>query len=167
VFDFRSGGRGQTVVWMIIQRSEPETASPKGGTGIAVPARKAPRPLSLPSRPGIRRCSALARQSGNRNIARDVHKDGRQACARMDDAEGVVERLEQQQALSLQGGPVIAVLSPAERKVLEQLRTYRTLREIGERLLISRTTVKTHVASIYSKLGVTGRAEDTSLDPDS
>ena len=120
------------------------------------------------------RCSALARQSGNRQIARDVLKDGRQACARMDNAEGVVERLEQQQALLLQGDPVIAVLSPAERKVLEQLRTYRTLKEIGERLLISRTTVKTHVASIYSKLGVTGRAEavaflteDASLDPDS
>jgi DNA-binding CsgD family transcriptional regulator len=109
MFDFRSGGRRETVIWMTMQRSEPEPASPKGGTGIA-----------------------------------------------------------------LQGDPVIAVLSPAERKVLEQLRTYRTLKEIGERLLISRTTVKTHVASIYSKLGVTGRAEavaflteDSSLDPDS
>ncbi|HXA31145.1 MAG TPA: LuxR C-terminal-related transcriptional regulator, partial [Acidimicrobiales bacterium] len=119
------------------------------------------------------RCSALARQSGNRQVARDVLSDGRQACARMDDAEGVVQRLEQQQALLLRGDPLIAVLSPAERKVLEQLRTYRTLKEIGERLFISRTTVKTHVASIYSKLGVTGRGEavafltgDTSLHPD-
>ena len=120
------------------------------------------------------RCSALARQSGNRQVARDVLKDGRQACARMDDAEGLIERLEQQQSLLLRGDPVLAVLSPAERKVLGQLRTYRTLKEIGERLFISRTTVKTHVASIYSKLGVTGRAEavafltdNASLDPDS
>ncbi len=119
------------------------------------------------------RCSALARQSGNRQVALDLLKEGRQACARMDDAEGVVEHLEQQQLLLLRGDPRIAVLSPAERKVLEQLRTYRTLKEIGEHLLISRATVKTHVASIYSKLGATGRGEavafltdDTSLDPD-
>jgi LuxR family maltose regulon positive regulatory protein len=120
------------------------------------------------------RCSALARQSGNRQVALDVLMDGRQACARMDDAGGVVQRLEEQQALLLRGDPLIAVLSPAERKVLEQLRTYRTLKEIGERLLVSRTTIKTHVASIYSKLGVTGRGEavafltsDAPLDPDS
>jgi DNA-binding CsgD family transcriptional regulator len=31
--------------------------------------------------------------------------------------------------------------------------------EIGERLLIGRGTLKTHLAHVYAKLGVTGRVE--------
>ena len=34
-----------------------------------------------------------------------------------------------------------------------------TLREIGRELFLSRNTVRTHVHSIYRKLGVTSRAE--------
>ncbi len=53
----------------------------------------------------------------------------------------------------------LASLTPAERRVLNQLATHRTLFEIAERLFVSRATVKTHVASIYAKLGVTTRAD--------
>jgi len=53
----------------------------------------------------------------------------------------------------------LASLTPAERRVLNQLATHRTLFEIAQRLFVSRATVKTHVASIYAKLGVTTRAD--------
>jgi DNA-binding CsgD family transcriptional regulator len=53
----------------------------------------------------------------------------------------------------------LASLTPAERRVLNQLATHRTLFEIAQRLYVSRATVKTHVASIYAKLGVTTRAD--------
>ena len=49
--------------------------------------------------------------------------------------------------------------TPAERRVLALLATYRTLAGIGDELGISRPTVKTHVQHIYEKLGVNTRAE--------
>jgi LuxR family maltose regulon positive regulatory protein len=39
------------------------------------------------------------------------------------------------------------------------LSTYLTLPEIGERLYLSRNTIKTQVVSIYRKLGVSSRRE--------
>jgi LuxR family maltose regulon positive regulatory protein len=50
-------------------------------------------------------------------------------------------------------------LTSAELRVLSFLPTYRSLQEIADRLNLSRPTVKTHVASIYDKLGVPGRSE--------
>ena len=54
-------------------------------------------------------------------------------------------------------------LTPAETRVLTLLPTYRTLAAIGTQLGIGRPTVKTHVASIYKKLGATKRAEAVTL----
>ncbi len=50
-------------------------------------------------------------------------------------------------------------LTPAELKVLELLPTHLSLAEIGERLHISRNTVKAHVRSIYTKLDAGGRGD--------
>jgi LuxR family transcriptional regulator, maltose regulon positive regulatory protein len=50
-------------------------------------------------------------------------------------------------------------LTPAELRVLSFLATHLSLQEIADRLYLSRPTVKTHVASIYDKLGVPGRSE--------
>jgi DNA-binding CsgD family transcriptional regulator len=50
-------------------------------------------------------------------------------------------------------------LTPAETRVLDLLPTYRTLAAIGAQLGIGRPTVKTHVESIYKKLGANTRAE--------
>jgi LuxR family transcriptional regulator, maltose regulon positive regulatory protein len=43
--------------------------------------------------------------------------------------------------------------------MLPLLPTHLTYPEIGQRLFISRHTVKTHAASVYRKLGVSSRAE--------
>ena len=52
------------------------------------------------------------------------------------------------------GGPP---LTSAELRLLHYLQTHLTLREIGERLFVSRNTVSSEVSSIYRKLGVSSR----------
>jgi LuxR family maltose regulon positive regulatory protein len=48
-------------------------------------------------------------------------------------------------------------LTGAELRLLPYLQTHLTLREIGERLFLSRNTVSSEVSSIYRKLGVSSR----------
>jgi LuxR family transcriptional regulator, maltose regulon positive regulatory protein len=50
-------------------------------------------------------------------------------------------------------------LTTAEIRVLQYLPTHLTYREIGERLHLSRNTIKTQVISAYRKLGVVSRSE--------
>jgi LuxR family maltose regulon positive regulatory protein len=50
-------------------------------------------------------------------------------------------------------------LTVAELRLLPYLSTHLTFREIGERLHISRHTVKTQAISVYRKLGVSSRSE--------
>jgi len=49
-------------------------------------------------------------------------------------------------------------LSPTELRVTELVVEGLTYREIGERLGISRRTVETHVAHVFTKLGVASRS---------
>jgi LuxR family maltose regulon positive regulatory protein len=53
----------------------------------------------------------------------------------------------------------ISSLSTAELRVLPFLPTHLSMTEIGERLFLSRHTVKSHSISIYRKLGVSSRSE--------
>ena len=69
-------------------------------------------------------------------------------------ADGLQVRLSQQRRQ-----PDLPELSAAERRVLEQLPTHRSLGEVGDHLCVSRNTVKTHTLSIYRKLFVSGRSE--------
>jgi len=55
--------------------------------------------------------------------------------------------------------PAIASLTDQERRVLEQLATGKTNREIGEALFLSEKTVKNYVSRILEKLGLHRRAE--------
>jgi LuxR family maltose regulon positive regulatory protein len=48
-------------------------------------------------------------------------------------------------------------LTPAELRLLPYLQTHLTTAEIGERLFVSRHTVKSQVASIYRKLSASSR----------
>jgi LuxR family maltose regulon positive regulatory protein len=50
-------------------------------------------------------------------------------------------------------------LTAAELRVVSFLPTHLSLQEIADRLYLARPTVKTHVATIYDKLGVPGRSE--------
>jgi two-component system response regulator DevR len=55
--------------------------------------------------------------------------------------------------------PALASLTDQERRVLEQLATGKTNREIGEALFLSEKTVKNYVSRILEKLGLHRRAE--------
>ena len=48
-------------------------------------------------------------------------------------------------------------LTDAERRILPLLDSRLTMREIGRELYLSHNTVRTHVHSIYRKLGVSDR----------
>ena len=50
-------------------------------------------------------------------------------------------------------------LTAAELRLLPLLTTHLTFREIGDRLFVSRNTVKTQAISIYRKLGASSRGE--------
>lgn len=50
-------------------------------------------------------------------------------------------------------------LSPQEQKVVEAIRKGKTNKEIASELFISLSTVKTHINSIYKKLGVSSRSD--------
>jgi LuxR family maltose regulon positive regulatory protein len=66
----------------------------------------------------------------------------------------------QQMLDSIRVGPVGAsTLTAAELRLLPLLATHLTMREIGERLFVSRHTVKTQAISAYRKLGVSARSE--------
>lgn len=58
-----------------------------------------------------------------------------------------------------QGAVGASSLTAAELRLLPLLSTHLTLLEIGERLYLSRNTVKTQAVSIYRKLGVSSRSE--------
>ena len=64
-------------------------------------------------------------------------------------------------ALSLAAEPDVktAGLTDAELRVLPLLATHLSFREIGERLYVSRNTIKTQAISVYRKLGVSSRSE--------
>jgi LuxR family maltose regulon positive regulatory protein len=55
-------------------------------------------------------------------------------------------------------GPAQA-LTTAELRTLQYLPTHLSLREIGDRLYVSRNTVKTHTVAIYRKLEASSRSE--------
>ena len=50
-------------------------------------------------------------------------------------------------------------LTAAELRLLPYLQTHLTIRDIAERLFVSRNTVNSQVSSIYRKLGVSSRDE--------
>jgi LuxR family transcriptional regulator, maltose regulon positive regulatory protein len=78
-----------------------------------------------------------------------------------------VERLEQEIAAmpGTQNG-VSSGLTRAELRLLPVLSTHLSFREIGERLHVSRNTIKTQAISVYRKLGVSSRSEAVALAQD-
>jgi LuxR family maltose regulon positive regulatory protein len=71
------------------------------------------------------------------------------------------QAVELEARLGTDGVPVggSSTLTKAELRLLPFLCTHLTLKEIGERLYVSRNTISTQVTSIYRKLGVNSRSE--------
>jgi LuxR family maltose regulon positive regulatory protein len=62
-------------------------------------------------------------------------------------------------ATSMPSGQWALSLTTAELRLLPLLTTHLAFPQIGERLFLSRTTIKTQASSIYRKFGVASRAE--------
>jgi LuxR family maltose regulon positive regulatory protein len=96
-----------------------------------------------------------------------------EATTRLDEAEALLQThpdagqlpdwyRETLRTLRLQHGrrpPPSGELSEAELRVLHLLNNDLTLAEIGRELYLSRNTVKSHLHSIYRKLGVSSRSD--------
>lgn len=72
-------------------------------------------------------------------------------------------RREQRQAAASAGQGVLARLTPREHDVLRLMAVGRSNVQIGNELLITRETVKSHVARLHRKLGVANRTEAVAL----
>ncbi|HEY1597860.1 MAG TPA: LuxR C-terminal-related transcriptional regulator, partial [Thermoleophilaceae bacterium] len=100
---------------------------------------------------------ALADQAGARAMLREVES----LLRRCPDLGTLAQQADElRSALDTAGhnAPGVSTLTAAELRVLPLLTTHLTFKEIGERLYLSRHTVKSHAISIYRKLDVTSRA---------
>jgi LuxR family maltose regulon positive regulatory protein len=100
---------------------------------------------------------------GDATAARALLTEAEQAADRLADAPELQRRLNEAW-LAAQAAPLTTRLgpssiSPAELRVLRLLPSGRTLAEISDVLLMSRTKVKTQAASAYRKLGARSRNE--------
>jgi LuxR family transcriptional regulator, maltose regulon positive regulatory protein len=100
---------------------------------------------------------ALGDHSGASTVLRQAHEILRQR----PDLGVLGEQVEQLRGNL--GHPAVSAggssLTAAELRLVPLLATHLTLQEIGERLFIARSTVKTQAISVYRKLGVSSRSE--------
>jgi len=97
------------------------------------------------------------------STAEELHEALDLGWLRLDDPGSVLVGMNALREREAYIDPVVASLSPAEKRVLRQLASHQTLGEIAEHLYVSRSTIKTHVASIYAKLGVRTRSEAVAI----
>ncbi len=105
------------------------------------------------------RCAETSWASGDRATATRFADRARVALELLPDSGTLTARLTN----SSRRASGLAMLTTIERQILQQLATHLTLEQIGRERYVSRSTVKTHVASIYSKLGVSTRAQAVSI----
>ena len=101
---------------------------------------------------------ALADPAGARTLLREADglmRRGMGFGSLDEDAREIRESLETARAEA----PGASTLTSAELRLLPFLPTHLSFREIGDRLYLSRHTVKSHAMSIYRKLDVTSRTE--------
>ncbi len=103
------------------------------------------------------RCADISLDAGDLAGALDFAEVADDALRGYPDA-GVLPARRQHLAGRISSGEAFG-LTPAELRLVGFLATHQSLQEIADRVYLSRATVKTHVASIYHKLGVPGRSE--------
>jgi LuxR family maltose regulon positive regulatory protein len=99
----------------------------------------------------------------DRNAAQELIEEAR-AILELRPALGVVAEqvaaLEAEiEAMPEAAGGGTSGLTRAELRLLPLLSTHLSFREIGERLFVSRNTIKTQAISVYRKLGVSSRSD--------
>jgi LuxR family transcriptional regulator, maltose regulon positive regulatory protein len=100
----------------------------------------------------------LSDAAGARVILREV-RDILQIRPDMGNLPAEADRLRDKLTAMGPGTVGASSLTTAELRLLPMLPTHLTFREMGERLHVSRHTVKTQAMSVYRKLGVSSRSE--------
>lgn len=118
----------------------------------------------LNPRAGVQSRQLLAEAALLRGQPDDASPLVRSARALLESEPDAARLLRDQDALerrlgAVRSDPHVEVLTSAELRVLQELPTHRSLEEIGERLYVSRNTVKSHAKAIYRKLGVSSRGD--------
>jgi LuxR family maltose regulon positive regulatory protein len=103
------------------------------------------------------RCAAISLDLGDHDGALEFERIAGDALQGYPDGGTLPARLRNLEGRIRQGEDY--GLTSAELRVLGFLPTHLSLQEIAGRLFLARPTIKTHVASIYNKLGVSGRSE--------
>jgi LuxR family transcriptional regulator, maltose regulon positive regulatory protein len=101
---------------------------------------------------------ALGDSSGGRTVLRQV-RDVLQQRPSLGVLPRQVDELRATLDTMRLGAPGLSSLTTAELRLVPFLPTHLSFREIGERLYISRHTVKSQALSVYRKLGVSSRSE--------
>ncbi len=103
------------------------------------------------------RCAQLCLGIGDIPDAIEHTEIARQALTGYPDAAALLTRLERLEQ-RIAGGHDLD-LTPSEVRLVPFLSSHLSLLEIGQRVHLSRATIKTHVSSIYRKLGVSTRSQ--------
>ncbi len=101
---------------------------------------------------------ALADPAGTRAVLHQING----VLARRSDLGVIVNRCDALRGMLDEAGPALvgaSSLTAAELRLVPLLSTHLTYSEIGERLYVSRNTIKSQTASIFRKLGVSSRSE--------
>ena len=103
------------------------------------------------------------RASGDATTARHLLKEIDDILSHRPDLGALVDEVDEFRQVLTSGAQAGttggAPLSPAELRLLPYLQTHLTVREIGERLFVSRNTASSEIGSIYRKLGASSRSD--------
>ena len=103
------------------------------------------------------------RASGDATAARHLLKEIDDILSHRPDLGALVDEVDEFRRVLISGAQSGAIggapLSPAELRLLPYLQTHLTVREIGERLFVSRNTASSEIGSIYRKLGASSRSD--------
>jgi LuxR family maltose regulon positive regulatory protein len=103
------------------------------------------------------------RANGDAPTARHLLKEIDDILGHRPDLGVLVDEVDEFRQILTSGAPAgatgVAPLSPAELRLLPYLQTHLTIREIGERLFVSRNTASSEIGSIYRKLGASSRSD--------
>jgi LuxR family maltose regulon positive regulatory protein len=102
------------------------------------------------------RCAELGLDLGDVECALELADVTRSALSHYPDPGGLAARLRALDSRLSSGGELD--LTPSEMRLIPFLSSHLSLQEIGDRIYLSRATVKTHLDSIYRKLGVSSRS---------
>jgi LuxR family transcriptional regulator, maltose regulon positive regulatory protein len=104
----------------------------------------------------------IYRANGDATTAHHLLKEIDDVLSHRPDLGALVDEVDEFRQIltsSAPAGATGAPLSPAELRLLPYLQTHLTIREIGDRLFVSRNTANSEIRSIYRKLGVFSRSD--------